>query len=45
MLARSIWKLQRRYNGFNNGFIVYSVRQGADDLKIGKSTAARAFID
>ena len=44
--ARAIYlEIKRRYNGSNNGFIVYSVRQGADDLKIGKSTAARAFIE
>jgi DNA-binding transcriptional MocR family regulator len=33
------------YNGANNGLIVYSVRQAADELKIGKTTAAKAFRD
>jgi DNA-binding transcriptional MocR family regulator len=43
--ARAIYtEIKRRYNGTNNGFIVYSVRQGADELKIGKTTAAKAFI-
>ena len=42
--ARTIYtEIKRRYNGSNNGFIVYSVRQGADELKIGKTTAAKAF--
>jgi DNA-binding transcriptional regulator YhcF (GntR family) len=42
--ARSIYEqIKRRYNGSNNGFIVYSVRQAADELKIGKATASRAF--
>jgi hypothetical protein len=42
--ARAIYiEIKRRYNGSNNGFIVYSVRQAADELKISKSTAARAF--
>jgi hypothetical protein len=42
--ARSIYiEIKRRYNGSNNGFIVYSVRQAADALKIGKTTAAKAF--
>jgi hypothetical protein len=29
-----------RYNGSNNGLIPYSVREAADSLRIGKSTAA-----
>lgn len=42
--ARSIYlEISKRYNGANNGRIVYSVRQAAEELKIGKSTAARAF--
>jgi DNA-binding transcriptional regulator YhcF (GntR family) len=42
--ARAIYEqIKRRYNGSNNGFIVYSVRQAADELKISKATAARAF--
>ncbi len=42
--ARAIYlEISKRYNGTNNGQIVYSVRQAADELKIGKSTAARAF--
>ena len=42
--ARAIYEqIKRRYNGSNNGFITYSVRQAADELKIGKSSATRAF--
>jgi DNA-binding transcriptional MocR family regulator len=42
--ARAIYtEIKRRYNGSNNGFIVYSVRQAADELNIGRSTSARAF--
>jgi hypothetical protein len=44
--ARAIYtEIKRRYNCTNNGFIVYSIRQGADELKIGKTTAAKAFTD
>ena len=44
--ARAIYtEIKRRYNGTNNGFIVYSVRQAADELKIGKTTAAKGFTD
>jgi hypothetical protein len=46
LTANARWvyiEIKRRYNGSNNGFIVYSVRQAADELKIGKTTAARAF--
>src|SRR5689334_6113791 len=44
--ARAIYlEIKRRYNGSNNGFIVYSVRQAADDLKIGKSSAARHITE
>jgi hypothetical protein len=44
--ARAIYiEIARRYNGTNNGFIVYSVRQAANELKIGKTTAAKGFID
>ena len=43
-IARAIYlELSFRYNGSNNGRIGYSVRQAAEDLKIGKSTAARAL--
>lgn len=42
--ARSIYEqIKRRYNGSNNGFIVYSVREGARELKIGTSSSKRAF--
>jgi DNA-binding transcriptional MocR family regulator len=42
--ARSIYQqIKRRYNGSNNGFITYSVREAARELKIGTSTAKRAF--
>jgi hypothetical protein len=36
-------EIKRRYNGSNNGFIVYSVRQAAAELKISPPTAARAL--
>ena len=43
-VPRAIYvEIVKRYNGSNNGFIVYSVRQASDDLKISKSTAARGF--
>jgi hypothetical protein len=44
--ARAIYvEIKRRYNGSNNGFIVYSVRQAAHELKIGKTTAAKALTE
>src|SRR5689334_756669 len=44
--ARAVYvEIAKRYNGTNNGFIVYSVRQAAEELKIGKTTAAKAFAD
>jgi len=44
--ARQVYvEIARRYNGVNNGFIVYSVRQAADELKIGKTKAAKGFKD
>jgi len=44
--ARAVYiEIATRYNGTNNGFIVYSVREAARDLKIGTSTAKRAFDD
>jgi hypothetical protein len=40
--ARAVYlEIAKRYNGTNNGFIVYSVREGARDLKVGYKTAAR----
>lgn len=45
-LARGIYlEIKRRYNGSNNGFIVYSVRQAADEFGVSKSTTARAFTE
>lgn len=42
--ARSIYEqIKRRYNCSNNGFIVYSVREAARELKVGTSSAKRAF--
>jgi hypothetical protein len=32
-----------RYNGANNGFIVYSIREAMRDLNVGHGTAARGF--
>jgi hypothetical protein len=44
-VARAIYcEISKRYNGTNNGFIVYSIRQAADELKIGTSTAKSACI-
>ena len=44
--ARALYiELSKRYNGRNNGGIGYSVRNAANDLKIGKTTATRAFND
>ena len=44
--ARAVYAaIKRRYNGSNNGFITYSIRQAAEELKIGKSTSALAFDD
>src|SRR5215831_10135696 len=44
--ARTIYvEIAKRYNGTNNGFIVYSVREAAADLKIGKTTAANGFTE
>ena len=43
-VERSIYvELLFRYNGQNNGRIGYSARTAAQDLKIGKATAARAL--
>jgi hypothetical protein len=43
-VARALYvQLKRRFNGSNNGSIGYGIRQAADDLHVGKSTAARAF--
>lgn len=45
-VSRSIYvELTARYNGSNNGRIAYSARQAAEELKIGKATAARALIN
>jgi hypothetical protein len=42
--ARVIYlEISKRYNGSNNGFIHYSVREAARDVKIGHATAKRAF--
>jgi hypothetical protein len=42
--ARVIYlEISKRYNGSNNGFIVYSVREAARDLRRGHATAKRAF--
>jgi DNA-binding transcriptional MocR family regulator len=44
--ARAVYiEIAQRYNGTNNGFIVYSIREASRDLKIGTSTAKRAFDD
>jgi hypothetical protein len=42
--ARVIYlEISKRYNGSNNGFVHYSVREAARDVKIGHATAKRAF--
>ena len=42
--ARSIWLLlAKRHNGLNNGNIPLSVREAAEHIRSGKSTAARGF--
>lgn len=42
--ARAIYvKISKRYNGSNNGLIVYSIREAARDLKIGRTTAKKRF--
>jgi len=44
--ARAIYiEIAQRYNGTNNGFIVYGLREASRDLKIGTSTAKRTFDD
>jgi hypothetical protein len=43
-VARAIYiELKYRYNGSNNGRIRYGIREAAADLRVGKSTAARAL--
>ena len=42
--ARAIYiEMSARYHGTNNGQIPYSVREAANSLRIGKTTAARAI--
>ena len=42
--ARAIYlEISKRYNGTNNGQIVYSLREATRELKIGTSTAKRAL--
>lgn len=36
-------EIVQRYNGMNNGFIAYSVREGADALRMSKNTVARCI--
>jgi hypothetical protein len=43
-MARALYvELSSRYNGTNNGQIIFSVRQAAKALHASKDTAARAF--
>jgi hypothetical protein len=43
-VARALYvELASRYMGSNNGRIPYSVREGAEGLRIGKSTAAQGL--
>ena len=43
-VARALYiELNKRYNGYNNGRISYSARQGAQDLNISKATASRGL--
>jgi hypothetical protein len=42
--ARAVYlEISKRYNGSNNGFIHYSIREAARDVKIGHATTKRAF--
>lgn len=42
--ARAVYiQLRRRFNGSNNGYIGFSVRDAAAEVKIAKDTATRAF--
>lgn len=41
-LMVQVWK---RYNGYNNGEISYSVREAMDEIHMSKNTAARAFLE
>jgi hypothetical protein len=44
IVARALYvELANRYFGNNNGQIAYSVRQAAEEFKISKDTASRAF--
>ncbi len=44
--ARSVYvQLASRYAGVNNGRISYSVREGTEELGVGKSTIHRALTD
>lgn len=36
--------LAKRYNGSNNGWLAFSVRDAAEECSISKNTAARAFL-
>lgn len=36
-------EIAQRYNGANNGFIAYAVREGADALRLSKNTVARCI--
>ena len=38
-------EIAKRFNGSNNGLIVYSVREAERDCKIGRHAALRAFRD
>ena len=43
--VRVVWiGLVMRFNGINNGRIVYSCREATEDIRIGKNTAAKALI-
>jgi hypothetical protein len=45
-VARSVYiQLASRYAGTNNGRISYSVREGADELRAGKTTIQRALSE
>jgi hypothetical protein len=43
--ARALYVLlKHRYRGNNNGRIILSVRQAADNLKVSKTSASKAFL-
>jgi hypothetical protein len=38
-------EIKKRYNGTNNGYLSFAVREAATILKVGKGTAQQAFVE